>query len=170
MKPPAKKKPPRNQAWLAGKLGVSQQRVSELIHEESWRWGQKNWTDQELTEIREELNRRRGENNATADLEDSEDGRDLARALKRDPLKLAKLKKLIKETALIELNTGLKRGDFLPRAEVEAERLTRIEAVKLKMGQLPLRANLIANKPEDECEKILMQWMKEICNAFARAA
>lgn len=184
---------PRNQNWLAKFLGVSQPRVSELLKDPDWRWPRKNWSDRTAGEIRQWLNRRRGENNATADRMSGDDVTDEAAgdvlgSLKKDPVKIAKLRKLIEETALIKLNRGLKEGNYVLKADVEDQHLQRIEAVKLKMQQIPLRskdllalfhaaavkhADLKTVKAmeaglEARLESQLTGWMKEICNAFSR--
>ena len=130
----------RNQNWLADYLGVSQQRVSELMKDPEWRWAKKNWSDKDAMGIRRWLNKRRSENNATADDVTDEAASDVLGSLKKDPVKVAKLRKLIEETALIKLNRGLKEGNYVLKADVEEERIGRIEAVKLKMQQIPLRA------------------------------
>lgn len=180
----------RNQNWLADYLGVSQPRVSELMKDPEWRWGKKNWSDKDALSVRKWLNRRRSENNATADDVSDEAAGDVLGSLKKDPVKVAKLRKLIEETALIKLNRGLKEGNYVLKADVEDQLIQRIEAVKLKMQQIPLRAKdllalfhaAIAKHLQDlatiksieeglegRLESQLTTWMKEICNAYARA-
>lgn len=187
------KKKISGQSELASALGVSQQRVSELMRDPDWRWPRKSWSSDDVHEIDNWLTRRRSENNASADLGRDEisdaAAADVLGSLKRDPVKVAKLKKLIEETTLIKLNRQLKEGNYILKSEVEEQRIIRIEAVKLKMQQIPLRAkDLLAlfhaslvkqlsdpelqRKIEDGLEGRLEAWlthcMKEICNAFAR--
>ena len=56
----------RSQAWLARKLGVSQQRVSKLIQHDEWEWPARDWTDAEVAEITAWIEERRDEANAGA--------------------------------------------------------------------------------------------------------
>lgn len=178
----------RNQKWLADYLGVSQPRISELMKDPEWRWAKGNWSDKDAMGIRRWLNKRRSENNATADVTDEAAG-DVLGTLRKDPVKVAKLKKLVEETALIKLNRELKLGNYILKSEVEDQRIQRIEAVKLKMQQIPLRCKdllalfhaaiakqiqelatikSIEEGLEGRLESLLMNWMKEICNAYAR--
>lgn len=188
-KPSARPSKISGQTALADALGVSQQRVSELMRDPDWRWPRKSWSSDHVHEISSWLNRRRSENNATADEISDDAAADVLGSLKRDPVKVAKLKKLIEETTLIKLNRQLKEGNYILKSEVQEERTMRIEAVKLKMQQIPLRAKdvqamfhaaivrqlndheLIRRMEEGlegRIEAMLTHWMKEICNAFAR--
>lgn len=158
------------QTWLATQLGISQQRLSKLVNSDGWRFGRGPWTWKQLPAIRAHVNERRALNNATAGAFD-EDGKEATdatiEALSKNPERVAKIKLIIERTAKLKLERELLAGGYLKKEDVDANRVAQIHAVRAKMQEIPLRASLLAHKPEPAITAILTEWMKEVCDYFA---
>jgi hypothetical protein len=133
-----------------------------------WRWGSGPWTESQAAEINQHLDDVAAAANATAaQHEDREDADSAIRALTRNPEKAARIKLIIARTSKLELERALLAGNYIAKADVEQAQITRIHAVRAKLQELPMRASLIAGKTDLECERILLDWAKEICDHFA---
>lgn len=156
----------QGQLWLAKKLGISQPRVAKLVKDPDWPFGKGPWKAGDVPAIQRHMSERRAGNNATAE---SADDNAIA-ALSRNPEKVARIKLVVERTAKIKLERELLAGGYLKKEDVEKDRITRVYAVRAKMMEIPLRCSLIAHKSEAECEAILTDWMKDVCDHFAGSA
>jgi hypothetical protein len=160
-----------SQGWLALQLGITQQRVSELAQDPDWKWGNSSFTEKNVAEIRPWIASRRELNNATAGAYDEDPAptgnEDALKALSRNPERVARIKLLIERTAKIKLDRELLSGGYIKKEEADKDKVRKVFSVRQKMQEIPMRASLIANQPEAECEKILSEWMREIADYFA---
>jgi hypothetical protein len=88
-------------------------------------------------------------------------------AISKNPHKIAQIRLLIAREKLITQRTLIENRGLLPKDDVERAWVAKVLTVRARMIEIPLRASLIAMKDESECEKILTEWMSEICNQFA---
>lgn len=151
----------KGQGWLAGQTGKTQGRIAQLVKE--GRIPRK----PEYTEADADLAKRviaegRATNNATMADED-----DAIAAISRNPERKARILLLIERTAKIKLERELLAGGYIKKEDAEKERVTRIFSVRAKLQEIPLRASLIAHKSDAECEAILRDWMREVCDYYA---
>src|SRR4051812_36102800 len=112
----------KGQTALAARLGVSQPRVAKLVQDPDWRWGKGPWAERAAQQIESWLGERRAGNNATAGdvAEAAEDGDDAAlQAILKNPERRARVRKIIAQTALLNLNLQLKAGGFVPKDDVQ---------------------------------------------------
>lgn len=96
--------------------------------------------------------------------EDSESG---IRQLRLNPEKAARVRYLIEKTAAVKLDRELKAGGWLKREDVDAANVRKVYAVRSKLQELPMRADLLLGKTTVEIESALTEWMKEVCEFFA---
>jgi hypothetical protein len=161
---------PGSQAWLALQLGISQPRVSTLVSEPDWPFARSSWSVKDVAAIRSYLQDRRATNNASiAADEDAGDDAAIAQiaAINRSPERVARIKYLIEQTAKVKLQRELLAGVYVRREDVEKERVARVFSVRSKLGELPGRAAQIAGRDATECERILADWVREICDYYA---
>jgi hypothetical protein len=156
----------QGQAWLGKRLGISQGRVSQLVTQ--GRIPRKAaYTDADVRKLKPRLMDDRAANNA-ASVEMEEGGEDDAiKALSRNPERIARIKLLVERTAKIKLERELLAGGYIKKEEAERERVARIFSVRAKLQEIPLRSSLIAHRSEAECERILTDWVKEVCDFYA---
>lgn len=155
----------RTQAEKAKRFGVSQPRVSQL--EKDGRIPRGDVTEADAKRIGRQLNDARAANNASAaGLEESGD-EDAIQALSKNPERVARIKLIIERTAKLKLEREMLAGGFLKKEDVDKEATARVFSVRAKMQEIPLRASLIAHKSEAECERILNDWMREVCDYYA---
>jgi len=161
-----------NQSALATRLGVNQQRIAKLIRDQEWRWPKNApWSEKQAAQMDAWLSDRRASNNfgasrLEADAEEDDD-ESAIRALSKNPERIARIKLIIERTAKIKLEREMLSGGLMKREEVERQWLQRVYSVRAKMQEIPLRASLIAIKSEAECERILTDWMREVCEYYA---
>jgi hypothetical protein len=143
----------RNQDWLARQLKVKQQRVSQLIRREGWRWGAGNWSDAQLEEIQVWHAGLREENPATASepgaiavtanpiaeatLGDVIDPHELLKLVSK-PEQRIKLAGVIERMAKVKVDRELLLGGYQKREEVNAGRIARVQAVRARAARLAL--------------------------------
>lgn len=155
-----------NKTWLAKRLGVSSARVSQLIGGGRIK-DKKTYTEADVQKTKAHLTEARAANNATSgDLEESGDEAAI-QALSRNPERIARIKLVIERTAKIKLERELLAGGYLKKEDVEKDRLARVYSIRAKLQEIPLRASLIAMKTEAECERILSDWAREVCDYYA---
>lgn len=156
----------RGQGWLGKRLNCTQQRVSQLVAD--GRIPKKtNYSDADVERAKAAMLEARAGNNATAgDLEESGD-ESAIQALSRNPERIARIKLIIERTAKLKLERELLAGGYIKKEDAEKERIARVFSVRAKLQEVPLRASLIANKSEAECERILTDWVKEVCDFYA---
>lgn len=158
---------------MAGRLGITEPTLSVAINRDDWTFGRAPWTAAQVQAIRVELADRRARHNATSGkVEDEADGGDETAAdaiakLVRNPEKAARVKLIVERTAKIKLERELLAGGYVAKADVDKDMQSRVFSVRAKLGELPLRASLIAHKTETECERILIDWAKEVCDYYA---
>lgn len=150
------------QAWLAEGI-CSQPRIAELVAEGRI-VKKKSYTSADRKALRAMLQEARALNNATAGDEDNETA---IQSLSRNPERIAKIKLIVERTAKIKLERELLAGGYLKKEDVERDLQARVYSVRAKMQELPLRAALIANRSEAECEGIIESWVKEICEHYS---
>jgi hypothetical protein len=147
---------------------VSQPRISQIIKSGDWPFGKGPWTQAQLPAIEAHLKDRRSSNNATAGHEEeSSSTEDAIAALSKNPERVARIKLLIERTAKIKLERELLAGGYIKREEAERQSLARTYSIRAKLQEVPLRSSLIAHKSEAECERILSDWMREVCDYYA---
>jgi urease accessory protein UreE len=116
-------------------------------------------------EARLNASRTKGEAEEAAGItEDSDAG---IRQLRLNPEKAARVRYLIEKTASVKLDRELKAGGYLKHEDVEAANVRKVYAVRAKLQELPMRADLLAGKTVVEIEGLLTAWMKEVCEHFA---
>jgi hypothetical protein len=149
------------------RLGLSQPRISKLLADPDWSFGGPPWTEQTAKQIEAFLKERRAANNATAAEMEAEDPDAAIRALSKNPEKIARVKLIVERTAKIKLERELLAGGYIKKEDAEKESIARVFSVRAKLQEIPLRASLIAHKSEAECERILSDWAREICDYYA---
>lgn len=156
----------QGQSWLAKECGVSQPRIAQLIA--AGRIPKKPEYDKaDAAKAKAVILEGRAGNNATAgDLEDAGE-EDAIKALSKNPERVARIKLLIERTAKLKLERELLAGGYLKREDVEKSNVSRVFSVRAKLQELPLRASLIAHKTEAECERILTDWSREVCDYYS---
>lgn len=154
------------QSWLAKQVGKSQGRIAQLVREGRIP-KKKNYTDADIAPTKAVIKEGRAANNATAAVLEDADGDDAILAIARNPERKARVLLLIERTAKIKLERELLAGGYIKKEEAEKERVTRVFSVRAKLQEIPLRASLIAHKSEAECEAILRDWVKEVCDYYA---
>lgn len=162
----------RGQQWLAGQLGITQGRVSQLVKDK--RLPRKSeYSVADVKSAKAMLRAARAAANATAtSASDSADAElsasDAAiREISKNPERVARIKLLVERTAKIKLERELLAGGYIRKEDVEKDATARVYSVRAKMQEIPLRAALIAHKSEQEAERILTDWMREICDFYA---
>src|SRR5687768_1739105 len=106
----------RGQEWLGKKLGVTQQRVSELVQEKRVP-RKREYTQADVDAIKPHLLDARAQNNATAsDLEESGD-ESAIQALSRNPERVARIKLIIERTAKLKLERELLAGGYVKKED-----------------------------------------------------
>jgi hypothetical protein len=167
-----RKPPQHDQTWLATQLGLSQGRVSQLVRDGRIP-RRAAYDDADVRTARRILADARAANNATsAQVEaDADDGNAAAiAAITKSPERVARIRLLIERTAKIKLERELLAGAYLKKETVENAGVAAVYVVRAKMQELPLRASLIADKPEAEAAQILQQWANEVVKFYADAA
>jgi len=86
----------------------------------------------------------------------------------RNPERVARIKLLVAREAKLRLETSMQAGGYIPKEDVERDRLARVYSVRARLMELPRRAALIANRSEEDCERLLGDWAREICDHYAR--
>lgn len=156
----------RGRTWLAKQVDVSVQRLGELVREGRAPKKEK-YTAADAKSLKAHLLESRAANNATAgDLEESGD-ESAIEALSKNPERVARIKLIIERTAKLKLERELLAGGYVKKEDVEKDRLARVYSVRAKLQEIPLRASLIAMKTEAECERILGDWAREVCDYYA---
>jgi hypothetical protein len=158
------------QVWLAKELGVTQQRVSKLASSEDWTFGKGPWTDAQVPKIKAHVKARRTLNNATAGAYDEpqiDETDDAIKSLSKNPERVARIKLIIERTAKLKLERELLAGGYIRKEDADKESVARVYSVRAKLQEIPLRASLIAHKSETECEAIISDWMREVCDFYA---
>lgn len=153
------------QTGLATALGVTQQRVSELVREGRIPRKAK-YTADDAKAAREMLTVARAGNNATAG-NDDDDPEGAVERLKLNPEKLARIKFLIERTAKVKLERELLAGGYVKKTDVQAGLLARVYSIRARLAELPLRAHLLIGKTEVEIESILRDFARETCDHYA---
>lgn len=85
-----------------------------------------------------------------------------------EDIRRARLELIIERTAKIKQEREMIAGDWLKKADVMRERLARIAATKAKAMEITRRGQQIAGKSEAEAGCMLVQWMRELCDSFAK--
>lgn len=155
----------KNLAWLARRLKITRGRMSQIANDPDWSFGRSGWSNATLVRIDQHIAARRESNNATASDEQVSEAE--LSSLTSNPEKKARIHLLVERTAKLKLERELLAGGFIKREEVEREQIAKVYSVRAKLQELPLRASLICHKSEAECESILREWMKEICDFYA---
>lgn len=155
-----------SQEKLAKRLGVNQQRVSQLVNDPDWSHGRGPWTEVDAKRIEKELVERRSTNNRTAGDSDDDDAESTVRSITKNPEKIARIRLLISRDAKIKAETAILTGDWVKREDVKTQNIAKALSLRGKTQEIPLRAALIAGKTEIECERVLIEWMKEICELY----
>ncbi len=156
------------QAWLADRLDVSQPRVSQLVAD--GRIPRKSqYTKGDVDAAKAVLLDARAGNNATIGALEEDDNDAAIRALSKNPERVARIKLLIERTAKLKLEREMLAGGYVKKEDEDKRDTAKVYAVRAKMQELPLRASLIAHKTERECEAIITDWMREVCEYFATA-
>lgn len=158
--------PRRAQGWLAAQLGITRQRVNQLISEGLFA-KKREYTPADVAKFKPLLLEARAANNATAaSIEEAGDESEI-RAMSKNPERVARIKLIIERTAKIKLERELLAGGYVKREDVEKEMTARVYSVRAKLQEIPQRSALIANKSDAECEAILSGWMREVCEHYA---
>jgi hypothetical protein len=172
----------RNQTWLRKRLKVSQQRVSQLIRREGWRWGKFGWTDAELKEIKAWHAELREENPATSSdpsvnpldaapaitaalMGDVVDPQELLKLVTK-PDQRIKLMGVIERAAKVKVDRELLLGGYLKKEDVEAGRLSRVQAVRAELANVRLLAMKMQGMGVIEMERVLEDWARNVCEKF----
>lgn len=177
----------RNQAWLAKRLKITQQRVSALLKREGWRWPKWGWTDAEVDEIRAWHRGLREENPATAsdpmagvavggdsvaaaagEIDDDEtDPRELLKRI-TNPEKRIKLAGVIERAAKCQVDRELLLGGYLKKEDVEARDVRKVQAVRQELSNVRLLALKMEGMDLIERERVLEDWARGVCQKFER--
>ena|SRR5687768_6043116 len=156
----------RGQSWLAEQAGVSQPRISKLVSDGRIPRKQE-YTEADVVAAIAMLDEGRATANATAsDLEASGD-ESAIQALSKNPERVARIKLIIERTAKLKLERELLAGGYIRKEESDKDKIARVFSVRAKLQEIPLRSSLIAHKSEAECERILADWMREVCDYYA---
>lgn len=156
----------RGQGWLAGQCKVSQPRISQLVSEGRIP-RRASYSPEDVARAKAMLLDGRAGNNATAaDLEASGDETAI-QALSKNPERVARIKLIIERTAKLKLERELLAGGYIKKEDADKEKVGRVYSVRAKLQEIPLRASLVAHKSEAECERILTDWMREVCDYYA---
>jgi len=162
------------QTWLAKQLGISQPRVSQLVKGADWPFGVGPFDLKQIAGIKTYLDARRSVANATAGALDEEPEQsdekandEAIKALTRNPERVARIKLVVERTAKLKLEREIVAGCYVRKEDVEKDSSAKVFSVRAKLQEIPLRASLIAHRPERECERILTDWVKEICDYYA---
>src|SRR5579862_147869 len=116
-----------NATWLAGKLGITKQRVSQLKQQEEWRWGDGPYNIAQAKQIKAWIDDKRALNNAASSVfSEDEDAVSSIDSLARSPERVAKIKLIIERTAKIKLEREMLAGGFVRKEEVERIELARV--------------------------------------------
>ena len=124
------KKTARSQSQLAAAMDVSRNTVTKWVKREDWPVSRRapwSWTD--VHKIREWRRGLSGAAEREAEAE-SETDNGVLEALQASPERLAKLRLMLTRREILELDRGIKAGEFVKLADVEAVRVARIHAVK----------------------------------------
>lgn len=174
-----KRDPKRNQAWLAKRLKVTQQRVSRLLRRDGWRWPKYGWSDAEVKEIVEWVEVLREDNPATAteplgdDVDASEvdgeslDPRELLKLVSK-PEQRIKLLGVIERAAKVRVDRELLLGGYLKKEDVDAGRVARVQAVRAELANVRLLAIKMQGMSVIEMEGVLEDWARGVCQKFER--
>lgn len=158
-----------SQTWLAERLGITQGRVSQLVKDGRIP-RRATYTEADVKAAKQTLREARaGANRTVSQVEDeAESGNDSAiQALSKNPERVARIKLLIERTAKLKLERELLAGGYVKKEDADKEAVGRVFSVRAKLQEIPLRASLIAHKSEAECERILTDWMREVCDYYA---
>lgn len=159
-------------------MKVSQQRVSQLIRREGWRWTKWGWTDAELEEIKAWHEGLREENPATSSnpleaapaftaalMGNVVDPQELLKLVAR-PDQRIKLMGVIERAAKVKVDRELLLGGYLKKEEVEMGRLARVQAVRAELANVRLLAMKMQGMGVIEMERALEDWARGVCEKF----
>jgi hypothetical protein len=152
---------------MARRLGITPGRMSQLVSGQDWPFPRAPWSDATADLIEAHHAARRAGNNATAGAMEDTATDDAIQALSKNPERVARIKLLIERTAKLKLERELLAGGYVKREDAERERTARVYSVRAKLQEIPLRASLIAHKSEAECERVLSDWAREVCDYYA---
>ena len=178
----------RNQIWLAKRLKaegkpLSQQRVSQLIKREGWRWVKWGWTDAEIAEIKAWHAELREENPATTSdptndskaaaalgiyLGDVVDPHELLKLVTK-PEQRIKLTGVIERAAKVKVDRELLLGGYLKKEDVAEGRIARVQAVRAELANIRLLAIKMQGMTVIEMERVLEEWARGVCQKFEGA-
>ena len=79
----------------------------------------------------------------------------------------ARIKLIVERTAKLKLEREIAAGCYVRKEDVEEAAVRKVYAARALLQEIPLRASLIAHRPERECERILTDWVKEVCDYYA---
>jgi hypothetical protein len=166
-----RQKPTRNHAWLAKRLGVDRSRVSRYTTHPDWRWGDGDWTNAQVAEIKAWRRARRSLANATStaelaavDFDPANPEASLA-ALGID--QRTKLALMIERLAKLKLQREIMLGNFVDREGVESLRVEAIARTKAKLTELPMRAAQLVGMAEGDIAAALRAWAMEVVSMYA---
>lgn len=150
----------KGQAWLAGRLKISQQRVSQLVAE--GRIPRRTaYTESEVQAAARMLAESRSTSNNPGNAADE------ITAITRNPLKVAQIQLLIERKLILNQRRLIEAGHFIEKAAVETGWVKRIVAVRSVLQEIAQRADELANQPADVCRVWLENELRRACNIFA---
>jgi hypothetical protein len=153
----------RGKSWLAEQLGISPSRVTELIRQKRIP-DRIQYTDHERDEARRMLEQARAANPASGGIASLD--QQIA-AITRNPLHVARIKLLVAQAARVQQRTAIESGLWIDREEVERERVKRVHIVRMRMEEIILRGEEIANRPEEQVKQWLEAEFRRMCDEFA---
>lgn len=152
----------KTQVALAKRLGFSQPRLNKLMGDGDWLvngFGRGPWSERDAERIESWLESRRSGNTPLDPVE----------AIKSmGPERQWKLKLLAVRVAKLEAEQKLMLKQYIPREDVERERVQRVLAVKSElMNTARLMSMLEGCATPGEMEMQVQDWARGICERFA---